>query len=448
MSATLNVGNGLDGDITISSNFNCSTGISIAGRSYADAVYYAVTSVGSNSVQTSVAPNGLNINDEVLLITAQGTATNYDNVGNYETFIVQNINGSTVTFTAPKTKLYGQNGGDVVGSHKIVLQRVPNYNNLTINGGITYTANAWDGTYGGIIFFRVKNTFLNYGTLTTSTLGFRGGTGRNTGAGYSGESFNGGYNSITTSAANGGGGGGGINKTSPPTTESHGAGSSYGTAGARLGTTPAIGNVYGVNTLTSLFLGSGGAAGGAVISNGATAVNGGKGGGIIYISANIYRNHNIISSSGSAGTVGSWLMYGSGGTGGSVLVDAGTLYFNSSSITAIGANGGGGAGHKGGDGRIAMYYKSLGDSIVNINPSPYTNSSISSPYKIKGLISESAKLYLYRNSDGTYVNMMNVTSGGNYEFIVPSYEQYILIAIPNNDGQLGGFERKILPVVD
>jgi hypothetical protein len=438
MSIYLNFGDGADGDVTISGSFNCHTGIKIVGKSYADAICYNVSSVGSNSVQTTATPNGIIVGDEVVLMTLCGTASNYTNAGNYEFFRVQNVNGSTITFTTSKTKLYGQNGGDTIGSHKVIVQRVPNYNNLTVNNGGTYTGSAFDGNKYGVIVFRVKNELVNNGTITASTLGFRGGPQvPQYNRGTNGESYNDNRGTIIWPNNNLGGGGGG-----EAGTISYGGGGGYGTSGVTISPGYQGGNgggTYGVDTLSSLYLGSGGGSPGSSTAPGGS---GGAGGGIIMIVTSILKNYNTITNRGSDG-VTSGTKYGGGGSGGSTLIHAGTVYFYSSSIISLGGYGGG--GNNGGVGRIAVYYKLLGDSLSGINPTPYTSTDVTTPYRISGTLTDPADIYLFRDSDNSYVERITV-SGTNYNFYVTNGGYYMVVAKPVDVNKAGAVYTRIQPV--
>jgi hypothetical protein len=56
-----------------------------------------------------------------------------------------------------------------------MLQRIPQYKDLTVNSGSTVTINAWDGKTGGVLFFRVSGTLTLNGTLSVDGKGYRGG---------------------------------------------------------------------------------------------------------------------------------------------------------------------------------------------------------------------------------------------------------------------------------
>ncbi len=93
------------------------------------------------------------------------------------------------------------------------MQRVPNYTNVTIDSGAVLTADAWDGTQSGVLFFRATGTVSNSGSISMNAKGYRGGastTGAS--AGLGGESFVR-IQEVWTRAINGvcgGGAGGGI----------------------------------------------------------------------------------------------------------------------------------------------------------------------------------------------------------------------------------------------
>ena len=170
---------------------------------------------------------GLEIGDEVLLINLQGDATNHGNVGNYEIKEVARINygQNTVFFTTNLDKIYGatDSNGDITGQ-KIMLQRVPRYRSLTVNG--TLTADAWNGEKGGVMFVKVLQSTEVLGSINMDRKGYRSATYK------AGESYTG--PAVRQYTANGGGGAGydyqcgGSSYTYYHTV---GAGGCYGTAG-------------------------------------------------------------------------------------------------------------------------------------------------------------------------------------------------------------------------
>ena len=166
---SITTGSGADGTCTASSNTNLNTQ-SCVGRANTDAVNFSVTAntaSGQNQIILSSTPTGLAVNDEVLIINLQGTSGDNANVGKYETKTITAITTNTLTLNSNLTNAYDGT------TQKIMVQRIPNYTNVTVNAGITLTASAWDGTKGGILFFRASGTVTNNGTITMSELGYR-----------------------------------------------------------------------------------------------------------------------------------------------------------------------------------------------------------------------------------------------------------------------------------
>jgi hypothetical protein len=86
----------------------------------------------------------LSVGDEVLLINLRGNSTSFVNAGNYETLRIQSISSNVVTFTTSKTKYYGDGSGDDTNigvgtsAQAVMLQRVPNYTNVTVDASYNY----------------------------------------------------------------------------------------------------------------------------------------------------------------------------------------------------------------------------------------------------------------------------------------------------------------------
>ncbi len=400
-------GDGADGAVTISANTNINTANAISGRSCADggdAVNYSVSSLGSNTATLSSTPSSgcLTAGDEILLINLQGTSSAYPNVGKYEFLEIQSISGSTLTFTTAKTNNYGGGAGDDANigtastNQRVMVQRVPNYTNATVNSAVTWNASDWNGTKGGIFAIKATGTLTVSGTISANALGFlgylgdsaafggiggdsfcksqaggQGGGGQANGgvtAGVCGggggascipgddSSFAGAAGSLTGGAGGGGGSGGGAN-----TAESGGGGGGgYGTAGA-------VGGGY-----------SGGGGGGDNTSGrGGTAFcrnlgtgdkkgwGGGGGGGGTFGSATL--TTIFFGSAGGEGAGGDSGHRGGDG-GGIVIIQAPTINITGS-IAAKGANGGNGGGsgnftRGGGGGGAGGSIKILGDSVT------------------------------------------------------------------------------------
>jgi RHS repeat-associated protein/uncharacterized repeat protein (TIGR01451 family) len=377
-------GTGADGSLTVAGTFNVNTQNSTIGRNCTDggdAVAYSVVELADSSAKLSgsVSTGCILVGDEVMLINLQGTATNYANTGNYEFFRVAAVADDVVVFTTQKTKLYGDNSGDSnIGTgttnQRVMLMRVPNYNNVTING--TLTSSAWNGTRFGLTVFRVMGSLTGSGILKVDGGGYRGGAGgyyhsglgQHTHGGQYGESYSG--PSVASSSANGGGGSGGF--AGPPFS---GGGGGFGAAGT--GGSGPNGAAYGDSQLSGLWLGSGGGGTEHYASPGSGG-SGGSGGGIVAVYASSINFSGTISAKANNGTCASnhVAMRGGGGSGGSIRLEAGTMTLN-----AVTANGGvvcNGGYASGAVGRIAFYSQgSL--SYGTVNPSPYIPGSTPTP---------------------------------------------------------------------
>lgn len=383
-----NIGTGSDGAISMSGTKNINTFNIAAGRTCADGINYSVTALTANTATLSATPGGtcLGAGDEILLINLQGTGSKFANVGNYETLRVKSVSSNVVTFTSNKVKNYGDNaGGDTnigtAGSNqRVMLQRVPNYTNVTLSSGSILTANAWDGTKGGVLFFRASGTLSNSGTIDASAKGYNGGVGAGGfGTGVQGESYTGA--GTQSNSANSTGGGGGVRVIG--LNSSSGGGGGYGTAGAN-GTANSNGDAAGIGGstvgaggLTQLFFGGGG--GGANASS--AGANGTAGGGIIGIFAGTITTTSGTITAGSVDAPAVNPPVG-GGAGGSILLSGNTVTMGAGKVKAIGGLGsatGGGViypGGNGGDGRIAVYYGSrTGTTSPTYNANAFPTSS-------------------------------------------------------------------------
>ncbi|MEW6403834.1 MAG: LamG-like jellyroll fold domain-containing protein, partial [Chloroflexota bacterium] len=337
-------GTGTDGNLTISSGeYNINTQGS-NGRTCADAIAYNVTTLGSTAAVLNTAPASgcLNSGDEIMLLRLTGGAASDYNAGSYEFLRVASVNGSTVTFTSSKTRWYGTgwrsdtNIGTGAYQVPVMLLRVPNYEDVIING--TLKASAFDGYKYGVVAFRVSNSLTGSGTIKATALGFPGWQGYGPG-GVGAPSYSG--------HLPGGGGG-------------------YGTPG--IAASGAGGAAYGDQPLSTLFLGSGGGPGGPDRFD-ELGSPGTPGGGILWIAGkNISFQGTLVSAGGNA--VDYLSGSGGGGSGGSIRLEGETISL--STVTATGGvdwyNTGSGTG---GYGRIAVFYQtSL--TYNSAIPSPYT----------------------------------------------------------------------------
>jgi hypothetical protein len=338
--AATTAGSGADGTVTVSSNKNCSTDPIASGRSAGDCIATGITSTAASG-QTIIsvsATTGFIPNDEILIIQMTGTGQ-----GNYEYKKISSVTPTAITVGSNLTNTYTNDG-----SSKAQVVRVPNYEEITINSGITLTANAWNGTTGGILPFRARTKLTNSGTIDMNGKGFSGGSGQASGGsgGTGGSLGSGGLNgSIGFSGAAGQGPGAG----------GSGGGGAHGAGGSGGGTATNAGGGGG-----GAGAGAGGAGGsyGAVASNGGSAAGGGGGGGAVSISGGTGGN------GGTGGTVGSTygtanlttLFLGSGGGGGGSGGGGGGGGGGEGSTVSSGTGGGsGGSGGSGGAGGGAIF---------------------------------------------------------------------------------------------
>lgn len=362
----INIGTGNDGSITVSAGKNMNSDNQITGRSCADGgdgVNYSVTenrAAATSQIVLSTTPSTgcLAAGDEVLIVNLQGTSGSTANVGRYETARIISI--STATLTLNHTLTNGYDGT----TQKIMVQRVPNYNNVTVNSGITFTASAWNGTKSGVLAFRSSGTTTvsSTGIIDANTLGYAGGSASGAGAlgGTSGESYDGtnghGSDGATDNSSNGGGKSGNGSVTSPNNGTARGGGGgggSDGTAGdGNDGAGGGGGGAYGGGGGGGGGGGDGNGTGGTGGSGGAFGIAGGGGGG--GGNAGSSKNAAAGGNAGSAGTtgMGNGGEVGSGATGGSGA--------GGSTNGSAGGGGGGGGGFYGSAALTTLYLGSGG----------------------------------------------------------------------------------------
>lgn len=192
------------------------------------------------------------------------------------------------------------NVGTGTGNQKVMLQRVPNYNNVTVNG--TLSSNPWDGNKYGVTVFRVANNLTGSGSINANGGGFAGGSW-NVPSKY-GESYPGWTGSIDY-----GGGAPGGRDYDPY--RGYGGGGGYGTNGGTAGLTGKDGSgglAYGGPDLKSVYLGAGGGAGGDLKLHNPGGLtpppddlpggDGGHGGGILFVAGKYVNFQGTLASNG------------------------------------------------------------------------------------------------------------------------------------------------------
>jgi hypothetical protein len=291
--------------------------------------------VGCSDVLTVGSSSSFSVGDKVLIFQMQGavidqsqTATfgnisSLNNTGNYEIATVNSIPNATTVNVSPLTKTYSTSTSAIPGVTQLI--KVPVYAG-NVNVSATLTAQAWNGTTGGVLAFIASGNVILNANIDVSGLGFRGAVHHeSSGAdcsearyyadetvdyvkgGRKGEgiaTFIVGKERLRGKQANGGGGGTGHN--------GGGGGGGNGGAGG-LGATmyPGCPNIAGQGlggaqltaTPTATFMGGGAGAGDSNGNVGAeTGGNGTNGGGIVIIQADSIIN--TVNTSKYSGTVG------------------------------------------------------------------------------------------------------------------------------------------------
>ncbi len=330
-------GSGADGDVVINGSANLNTSTNIAGRICEDAFNdnVAIVRAASVTLANTIPAGCLNPGDEVLLISLQGGSSNFANVGNYEIFEVAAVIAKRVLFTTVKKNFYGENAGDdsnigtASSQQRVMLQRVPNYRNLVVNGSIS--ASNWDSDKNGVLAFKVSGTLSGSSTgIIKVGSGYQGGPrGYSPPAedvnGWQGESYAG--LGIQSAAKNEGGGG------AEQASRGDGAGGGYGTYGNA--NNSSAGLEYGDAPLSQLFLGSGGGGSGAKYATDSHGKDGGDGGGAILILAKDILFTGTIRSNGRNGGSGTNRVtnettdaHSGAGSGGSIFIAGDTIVLN------------------------------------------------------------------------------------------------------------------------
>lgn len=291
---------------------------------------------GTSGTQSLSATNASFTQGQIIFVyQTQGT-----NAGQWERNSIQSYTAGTITTGTPLLGTY------TAGAQVRVL---PQYTNVTVNSGKTYSPKIWNGTVGGILAFIASGTLSGTGNLSASGCGFRGGGSKTQGEGITG------LGSVSPSA-NGNGGGGGYGNSNG----GGGAGGGNLNAGAN-GTgaqAGAGGSGVGSADLTNFCLGGGGGGGGADGSNGGAA--GGKGGGGIFFTVVTYNFTGTVTANGVNGSTSSGNEgCGGGGSGGSILIKAQVATLGSlliQSLAGVGSSGTGNPGGAGSAGRIHLDY--------------------------------------------------------------------------------------------
>lgn len=338
---------------------------------YVDQTVAKVTrdiSAGANSLSVA-RTTGFGAGDEILLIDLQGTKAGF-----YQVLKVSQVGSGELSIEPPVRE-------SVPASRdKVLVQKIPVFENLVVQPAGIITAEPWDGEQGGIVALKVTGKAIVAGRISADGLGFRGGPGASSGyaaPGTAGESYRGLGSLGSNDAANGGppndgGGGAGLFFEGRGDNGAGGGGGSYRTQGTKgsgdsAGGQP--GNTYGNQELTELFLGSGGGGAGFDTDKSGSppkdrSAQGGRGGGILFLSAGELELKGTLSAAGEDGEddptgAGNESGGGGGGSGGSVVLELEQQLDLSASQVVPGGRGGSGEsselnGGSGGEGRLVI----------------------------------------------------------------------------------------------
>lgn len=298
--------------------------------------------------------------DILMVVQMRGTGA-----GQWEIVRVASGGGST-SLTLTKSLVYTYTDS---GASQAQAIKIPQYSSVTVQSG-TWTVPSWDGNKNGVLVFACRNLTVT-GNISANGKGYRGGSGglRDQYNASSGESYD--TDRVQAAAvigtrATAHGGASGCTGAYQNNT-GLGGGAGYGAAGGG----SYAGSTYGVDTLTTIFPGSG-ASGGYADAGADFGGLGGYGGGIICIYAGDVAISGTISSNGSTGEQKT--SYSGGhGSGGSILLLTKSVSLGTNLLTTSGASATyGGAG---GNGRIAVYY---GSSLTGSISSTYYGSLVTS----------------------------------------------------------------------
>lgn len=168
-------GDGKDGDFAVGSEGGASPVTATLSETYGR--NFGVNSVGPMDVAVDNVLPTLSPGDEVLLTTIWGSAAGASNiVGNYEFKRVAAIATGRVIFTSPVRGVYGSTNTNLT-NYRVILQRVPNFRNVTVFANGTLTTAAPIGASGtliggsGILAFRATGTVRIAGVVTMGARG-------------------------------------------------------------------------------------------------------------------------------------------------------------------------------------------------------------------------------------------------------------------------------------
>ncbi|HEX6429472.1 MAG TPA: T9SS type A sorting domain-containing protein [Niastella sp.] len=153
-----------------------------AGSNTATVTNIANLAGGAAGANNPYATSALSYGDLIMVIKMQGAsidATNtssygsitaFNGAGTYELATVSGVTGNTITICNTFANAF-----TVSGTQRVQIVRIPRLNDLTINSGASLTANAWNGSTGGIVAVEVTGNTVVNGSIIATGLGYRGG---------------------------------------------------------------------------------------------------------------------------------------------------------------------------------------------------------------------------------------------------------------------------------
>ncbi|MFA5064886.1 MAG: CARDB domain-containing protein [Dehalococcoidia bacterium] len=173
------------GDVVLATYLNTGTGAFDAGdisdtytTDWRKGAVTQRSNAGNNIVYVDTPAGRFFVGDEVLIIQMTGTGA-----GNWETQIVQAVNPGQLELTANLSNTYYKDGNS-----KSQVIMVPQFREMDVLNGGVVTCDPWDGSTGGIVFFRSNSTVTVEpgGRIDVSGMGLLGGPGGDGGGGGKG----------------------------------------------------------------------------------------------------------------------------------------------------------------------------------------------------------------------------------------------------------------------
>lgn len=160
-------GTGADGDYDVAANETRDLATEPIAR------FHTVVGIGRDNVLVDTLAPGIFRGDEVLLATVSGAAAA---AGVYEFKTVAAVEASRIVFTEPVRRTYGATTNDSLTGQRVVIQRVPQFRNVTVGSGATLTSTSIANGGTGMVAFRATGTVRVLGSVNLNERGLPAGT--------------------------------------------------------------------------------------------------------------------------------------------------------------------------------------------------------------------------------------------------------------------------------